>query len=231
MKLKTQRYADYNSSLKTRQLQVIADLNHQRRTIKTAKPKVSLAEAISADEDSFKRRYDPVTRKYSHKLLGEVNLQAFVFNVAGDSRGRLASIKSQPKLSKLAPSAIEAFQKLKGEERKTAWTTDRKHMMLSSIKHFRALDVDIGGLDNPDEMSSKQPFRLKASRDFLNVCKEGDLIKAAAMLKDNQWLAHCKDRTSQSPLHWAARRSHPEMTKLLLENGSFVNSRDTVSCT
>lgn len=220
-------------SLKLRQQQVVSKLDKLRRTIKTAKTGENLTEQTLDKEDSFAQRFNPGLRTYSHRLIGEVKLHNFAFNVAKDLGPVSSPVESQRSaigkfdMDNLASPALDMLAEIK-ETLKKATSSERKRRVMSSITHFRRLNIDRGSIYKLSQMIPNKPFGIKGSRDFLKACKEGDLRKCAFMLKDNRWLAQVRDHVSQTGLHWAARRNNVEIAKLLISYGCFVDSRDIV---
>jgi hypothetical protein len=207
-----------------------------RRTIKTAKSGEHNTELTEDRDDSFRQHFNPVHRTYSHPLIGEVKLHNFAFNVAVDPVPALCkSLAPAPSdalnerlktdLDKARFPAVKFFEEMKETVRKTK-SAERKRRVLTSISHFRRLNIDQGNISKLSQMISNKAFGIQGSRDFMKACKDGDLRKAKYMLTDNRWLSQIKDHVNQTALHWAARRGNLEIAKLLIEQGCFVDSRD-----
>lgn len=222
-----------SGGLKSRQLKVMKAIHKRRRTINIAKSNDVHSEPQSDHEDSFTRRFDARSRQYSHKLIGDIKLYSFKFNIAtedshGHAESRASTLQIEPKLPKVTlPSLSKFFDEVK-EKEKSAWTKERKRRMLTSINHYRALHTSKTTKSQLNKLLPSTSLGQHDSREFFNSVKEGDLRSVTNLLRDCRWLAQSRDGADQTALHWAARRNYHQIADILLESGAFVNSRDIV---
>lgn len=72
---------------------------------------------------------------------------------------------------------------------------------------------------------SKSYFR-EGSYTLIEACKKGKVEKIMDLLKWNKYLVYDFDPVHQTALHWAAKRNFPEIIKILLEHGAYIDCKD-----
>ncbi|OMJ73303.1 hypothetical protein SteCoe_28056 [Stentor coeruleus] len=99
---------------------------------------------------------------------------------------------------------------------------------MSCIRHYASLKIDPMILTKINEILPGVPYGIGNSREFLTACKEGNHEKVTLMLESNKWFAHIFDGSGQSALHWAVRRGHTRIVRILLAAGTWIDSLDYI---
>ena len=67
-------------------------------------------------------------------------------------------------------------------------------------------------------------FRPK-SKELIQYAKNGDIESIKSLLERNRYLVYDYDSVHQTALHWAAKRNYPDVIKLLVSYGSFIDAK------
>lgn len=163
------------------------------------------AEAKEREEQSFLQRYSPQTHTFTHKLIGTLQLRA---------------VKPRPtQLTRLSTSVPAPLLLCMPQSR--LWKA------LSSIQHFLQLQIPFALVPKLQLLVPSRPYSSAHSFDFMQACKAGDLAEVSLFLQKSRWLALEFDSSHQTALHWAAKRSHLDITRLLLSTGAYIDARDS----
>lgn len=187
-------------------------------------------DTIIENHDSFNERYSPNKHKFSHKLIGEVQLPRKFFNMTPQEKEleefchvKFSRIPEEKTLEKKKNLEVENFKKNAMSKSK-----ERLRKVLTTIKHYKTIKIDPAVLPKIMQYLPGVPYGLSGSKEFLFACKEGDLDKVSVMIEENKWLVHVFDNSGQSALHWAIKRNHLAIAKLLLQNGGWIDNTDFV---
>ena len=163
------------------------------------------AEAKEREEQSFLQRYSPQTHTFTHQLIGTLQLRAV--------KPRPTQL---PRLSASTPAPL-------------LLCTPENHYWkaLSSIQHFLQLQVPLALVPKLHLLVPSRPYSSAHSFDFMQACKAGDLPEVSLFLQKSRWLALEFDSGHQTALHWAAKRSHLEVIRLLISTGAYIDARDS----
>ena len=82
-----------------------------------------------------------------------------------------------------------------------------------------------------NDVFSTVPYEKKNSYNLINDCKQGNIKQVGKLLQQNRYLVHDFDNCFMTGLHWACRRNHHEIVKLLLEKGADPNQEDLIGRT
>lgn len=77
-------------------------------------------------------------------------------------------------------------------------------------------------------MFSSKPYEDPDSPLFFKYCKSGNLDRASQMVRWNKYIVHNYDETRKTALHWAVKRKHNRIVKMLLDAGADANALDMV---
>ena len=81
-------------------------------------------------------------------------------------------------------------------------------------------------LVNKNVFPSTPYFRPKSK--FLIECvKKGDIDTIYKLLSKDRFLVYDFDNVKQTCLHWAAKRNKPEIIKVLLHFGAYIDAKDS----
>ena len=69
-------------------------------------------------------------------------------------------------------------------------------------------------------------FFRKESKLLIYYWKEGNIDQIEKLLSKNRFLVYDFDSFHQTGLHWAAKRNYPNIIKMLIAYGSFVDCKD-----
>lgn len=107
------------------------------------------------------------------------------------------------------------FDSYKPKKVKPNW----KKIIHNCINLLRSMKVDPEELaENVEDFFPKQQFFHKGSKEFINAAKSGQLDKMKELVyKYSRFLAHDYDALKQTPLHWAAKRNHPDIIHFLVD--------------
>jgi ankyrin repeat protein len=100
-----------------------------------------------------------------------------------------------------------------------------------SFKHLYALSLNSNEIRQVHRLIPNKPFAFTKSQEFLLACKEGNLEELSLFIQKDKWVVHSFDRTGSTGLHWASIRAHLEVLSVLLKQGVFVDSRDSLGRT
>lgn len=67
---------------------------------------------------------------------------------------------------------------------------------------------------------------MNALNELIEAVQQGDADRVATLLDANDALAHQRDKTGATPLHYAALGGQREIARLLIERGADINSPD-----
>jgi hypothetical protein len=186
-------------------------------------------DAIVENNDSFNERYSPIKHKFSHKLIGEVQLPRKFFNMIPQER-ELEIIKHvdlKKKVENIEPTGkvpdVTNINKASFNKPK-----ERLRKALTAINHFKEMKINPIVLHKISEILPGVPYGLPKSKELLIACKEGNTETLNSLLESNKWLAHIYDNSGQSGLHWSVKRNHTPIVKSLLEAGAWVDTTDYV---
>lgn len=224
----------FRKSLKQRQQQLkthFSAINLQQRqlTARILNSREKNIDTIVENHDSFSERYIPSKHKFSHKLIGDIQLPRKFFNIIPQEKEleEARTVRIKPNLLQISPSVLnipyENLQKVYQNK-----INDRYRRAMSSIKHYRILKIDPMIVYKIRDFLPGVPYGIPKSKEFLTACKEGNVEDVALMLEANKWLAHVFDSSGQSSLHWAAKRGHLKVARILIVAGTWVDNLDFV---
>ena len=219
-------------NLKQRQIQIrnhFSIVNSQQRalTAKILSAQEKNIDIIIENNDSFNERYSPSKHKFSHKLIGEVQLPRKFFNIIPQERELEVMRKVELKDEKDDKNDKNNKNLIQNNP-----TVNNLHMIpmnkskerlrraLTAIKHYKQMKIDPMIIPKIHEYIPGVPYGLPKSKEFLAACKEGDIETVTTLIAANKWLAHVFDTSGQSGLHWAVKRSHMSVAKTLHQNGA-----------
>lgn len=163
------------------------------------------AEAKEREELSFQQRYSSQTHTFTHELIGTL---------------QLSTLKSRPtqlpSLSAYSPAPL--LLRVPG---------GRGWQALTSVQHFLQLQVPLALVPKLKLLVPSRPYSSAHSFDFMQACKAGNLAEASHFLQKSRWLALEFDSGRQTALHWASKRSHIDLIRLLISTGAYVDARDS----
>ena len=84
---------------------------------------------------------------------------------------------------------------------------------------------------SPEDIILHNIFPNKAyfrhgSRKLIEASRNGNLTVVDQLLQNNRYLVYDYDHVHQTALHWAAKRDHPKIVKVLLDHGSYIDCKD-----
>lgn len=107
----------------------------------------------------------------------------------------------------------------------------------AALFYINKLKLTPGELMTQNIFSSK-PFQKKDSYELIQACKRGDDQKVKDLLKFNKYLVYdfdyvinSKIKIYMSGLHWACKRGHIDVVKILLNNGADIDFQDIIGRT
>lgn len=224
----------FRKSLKQRQQQLkthFSAINLQQRqlTARILNSREKNIDTIVENHDSFSERYIPSKHKFSHKLIGDIQLPRKFFNMIPQEKelAEARTVRIKPGPLQISPSVLnipyENLQKVYQNK-----INDRYRRAMSSIKHYRMLKIDPMIVHKISDFLPGVPYGIPKSKEFLTACKEGNVENVILMLEANKWLAHVFDSSGQSSLHWAVKRGHARVAKILIAAGTWVDNLDFV---
>lgn len=220
LKIRQQQLKTYFFSINLQQRQLTNKIFTTR--VKNIDPKVENTDHLSG-------RYSPSKHKFTHNLIGELQLPRKFYttaaqdslaegspNISDKNNGKSPIIKN----NQISSQNFERVHKMKIKE--------RIRRIMSCIRHYASLKIDPMMLPKIHEILPGVPYGIGNSREFLTACKEGNSEKVILMLESNKWFAHTFDGSGQSALHWAVRRGHGKIVRILLAAGTWIDSLDYV---
>ena len=99
------------------------------------------------------------------------------------------------------------------------------NQILIWASHLRRMGLTSDECLRQNVFPNKSFFR-KESKLLIYYCKEGDINQVEKLLNKNRFLVYDFDSFHQTALHWAAKRNFPNIIKLLMNYGSFVDWKD-----
>lgn len=205
----------------------VANMDQRMLTAKILGFRDNAVDTIVENNDSFNDRYCPTKHKFSHKALGEVQLPRKYFTI--NKCERLFSFSTQDNFftndegSKLLHKPIKNSAKFDLNTLK-----ELRRKALTSIKHYKKLRIDPAIIHKLTEYLPGVPYGQAKSEEFLTACKEDNIELVIALLEANKWLVHVYDKSGQTGLHWAVKRKHINIARLLIQNGLWVDVTDYV---
>ncbi|OMJ81998.1 hypothetical protein SteCoe_17433 [Stentor coeruleus] len=222
----------FRKSLKQRQQQLkthfsAINLQQKHLTALILNSREKNIDTIVENHDSFSERYIPSKHKFSHKLIGDIQLPRKFFNIIPQEKEleKARLIRTKPKPLQISPSVLNISYKnlQKSYQNKIH---DRYRRAMSSIKHYKILKIDPMIIHKIHEFLPGVPYGIPKSKEFLIACKEGNSEDVVLMLEANKWLAHVFDSSGQSSLHWAVKRGHLKIAMILIAAGTWVDNLD-----
>ena len=188
--------------------EIIQKLRSKRKKIHmpTAKSCFLLeAEAKEREELSFHQRYSTQTHTFTHELIGTL---------------QLSTLKSRPiQLPSLSTQCPDPLL--------LRVPSGRGWQALTSLQHFLHLQVPLALVPKLQLLVPSRPYSSAHSFDFMQACKAGNLAEASHFLQKSRWLALEFDSGGQTALHWASKRSHLDLIRILISTGAYVDARDS----
>ena len=77
----------------------------------------------------------------------------------------------------------------------------------------------------------KTPYSIPWSIKFFKAVKKGNRDEVSHFLYRNKHLVHEYDYIKQTALHWAAKRDFPDIIKILLHYGAYIDAKDSCNRT
>ena len=224
---KTQFLSIHQKQKKLSKIFSVANIEQRQLTSKILSFRENEIDAIIENNDSFNDRYSPTKHKFSHKLIGEVQLPRKFFNSSSNDKlfsktsltFRTNALKFPESLSKPVRNSNKPSQDVLREYRRKA---------LTSIEHYKRLRIDPTAIPRLKEFLPGIPYGHSKSEDFLIASKEGNVEKVLALLELNKWLAHVFDKSGQTGLHWAIKRKQSQVARVLIQSGIWVDVCDSV---
>ena len=71
------------------------------------------------------------------------------------------------------------------------------------------------------------PYFRPKSKLLIDNVKRGDIDEIYRMLNNDRFLVYDFDHIKQTCLHWAAKRNRPEIIKVLLHFGAYIDAKDS----
>ncbi|CAD8102632.1 unnamed protein product [Paramecium sonneborni] len=96
-----------------------------------------------------------------------------------------------------------------------------------TLQYISRLNLDIYQAFS-DKVISTKPFQKKHSYEFIQAAKQGKEWEVKEFIKDNKYLVYDFDYIYMTALHWACKREHFEIVKLLIENGADIEFQDII---
>lgn len=100
-----------------------------------------------------------------------------------------------------------------------------------NLKEMQHLNLNPEDMIYMDKIIPKEPYHRPGAKEFLQACKEGDDLKVIILLAQDKHILHIFDSMKMTGLHWACKRNHFYVAKVLLEHKAYVNSNDHVTIT
>ncbi|OMJ68689.1 hypothetical protein SteCoe_33796 [Stentor coeruleus] len=220
LKIRQQQLKTYFSTINLQQRQLTNKIFTTR--VKNIDPKVENTDYLSG-------RYSPSKHKFTHNLIGELQLPRKFFTTAAQDKFAELNTNTPTKINDKEPiikNKPVTSQNLKKSH--NLKIKERYRRVMSCIKHYSSLKIDPMILTKIHEILPGIPYGIGNTREFLTACKEGNNEKVTLMLESNKWLAHTFDGSGQCALHWAVRRGHVKTVKILLAAGTWIDSLDYV---
>jgi hypothetical protein len=223
---KPQSLSIHENQAKLSKIFYSANQDQRQLTFKLLSSRENEIDAIIENNDSFTDRYSPTKHKFSHKLIGELQLPRKFFNINPSEKyfSSTSSIfpskplKFPELLKKTVTSARVEHERLKEIRRKG----------MTSLNHYKKLRIDPSIAPRLKEFLPGVPFGHGKSEEFLAACKEGNMEKVMSFLEMNKWLAHVFDGSGQTGLHWAVKRKQGMVARALIIAGIWVDVCDFV---
>ncbi|CAI2386704.1 unnamed protein product [Moneuplotes crassus] len=113
-------------------------------------------------------------------------------------------------------------ERAKQYKRKKALLVNAIIEAASNLKRMKVTPKEImDGIIFPFEAYSRPGSRM-----MIRAVKEGNLEMMKKLVAKDRYLMYIHCNVKQTPLHWAAKRNHPEILEYLLQKGAFVNICD-----
>ncbi|CAK84607.1 unnamed protein product (macronuclear) [Paramecium tetraurelia] len=102
-----------------------------------------------------------------------------------------------------------------------------QHELKKTLQYISRLNLDIYQAFS-DQVISQKPFQKEHSYEFIQAAKQGKEWEVKEFIKDNKYLVYDFDYIYMTALHWACKRGHFEIVKLLVENGADIEFQDII---
>ncbi|CAK84127.1 unnamed protein product (macronuclear) [Paramecium tetraurelia] len=101
------------------------------------------------------------------------------------------------------------------------------HELKKKLQYVSRLNLDIFQAFS-DQVISQKPFQKEHSYEFIQAAKQGKEFEVKEFIKDNKYLVYDFDYIYMTALHWACKRGHFEIVRLLVENGADIEFQDII---
>jgi len=124
------------------------------------------------------------------------------------------------------PKDQQLFQEKKLKEEKQLRTKIKdkfKRVLLANRKLLLLMRL------KPEDLEKAvrtMPLSRSLAHDFLEAAKEGNLKQLKEMHKYDRYLMFEYDQFSQTPLHWAVKRTHPDCVLWMIREGVNIDAKD-----
>lgn len=105
----------------------------------------------------------------------------------------------------------------------------RKCIITAAI-HFKKLNCSLEDFFSLKKISN-QPYSNESSWMFIQAIKNGEIKNVIKLIEENKFLVHDFDNHKQTPLHWAIKRKHNKIAKILIQNGAPIDFKSSTGRT
>ncbi|CAG9320951.1 ANKRD32_3 [Blepharisma stoltei] len=184
------------------------------------------------EDDSFEDKYDQAEGKFTSKFAGTFTIPRSKFQLASGpdwlppvDRGKETSPTNIEELQLVTASSLKHAEYLQSFQQKKPQKRYMKSLK-NSLREMKNLKLTADDIWRMDKIIPKEPYHKSGAKEFLQACKDGNEIKAMAMVAEDKHIIHVFDSMGMTGLHWACMRNFVNLARFLLENKAYINTAD-----
>ncbi|CAG9322232.1 ANKRD32_4 [Blepharisma stoltei] len=184
------------------------------------------------EENSFENKYNQTEGKFTSKFAGTFTIPRSKFQLISGPDWSPPSEKTKD----IVPQVFEEIQLVSINSQKYTQHLKTFHKnkpqkkyiasLKKSLREMKNLKLSADDIWRMNKIIPKEPYHRPGAKEFIQACKEGDEIKAMAMVAEDKHILHVFDSMGMTGLHWACIRNYVNLARFLLSNKAYVNSSD-----